>query len=469
MNVEPGAASGAGRLVKGLRESAEANITDTNIHGGIVRYGALAGAVLAAAAAVPAGTALAAGAPAPLTCATVSIGAQGAAVRVIQRTVGAVPDGIFGPHTRASIAAFQRAHHVPATGKVDAATWAALPRPVALAACSAPVSGTGVSAYCPAPSFGHSGLLVAVAQNAVHVSTDGLFGPITEGAVRHAQSAHHLRVTGVVDPHTWQALHLLGSPACTSMPRTPAPGGATTTKTGTKTGTGTKPSSDAAAQAAIHAEVLKMVAGLAADPGTPADVNSARALAFALSQRGKPYQWGGTGPASYDCSGLVLASYRAAGIELSRTAAEQYDSGAPVPLNRVQPGDIVFYASDLTRPATIYHDAIYLGHGLLVNAPFTGQKVRVEPLFTTDLLPTAERPSALLQLPVDLGDTGWSVRQLQADLDALGANLTVDGGDGPLTTAAVKRFQADAHLYTTGSVGPATWAVLANALRVHFS
>jgi cell wall-associated NlpC family hydrolase len=390
---------------------------------------------------------------------------------VIQREVGASPDGDFGPLTRASVSAFQRAHHLLATGRVDAATWAALPPAVALAACGSHVSATGSVTFCPTLAVRSTGPAVAVAQRAVRVATDGDFGPITRGAVEHAQVAHLLHVTGTVTPSTWRALGLVGTPACTRIPasrpvtRTPTPKPRPGPVPAPTRPSRPQPPSDAAQQGAIHAKVLRLVAGLRAEPGRAADANAERALQFALSQRGKPYRWGATGPSSYDCSGLVLAAYRSTGIGLLRTAAEQYTQGEQVALDHVQPGDIVFYASDLTKPGTIYHDAIYVGSDLIVNAPYTGQKVRVEGLFTTDLLPTAVRPSALLALPIRVGSTGWSVRQLQTNLDLLGADLAVDGDDGPLTAAAVEHFQRGARLTPNGLVDDTTWTALAAALK----
>ncbi|MGH9105683.1 MAG: C40 family peptidase [Acidimicrobiales bacterium] len=128
-----------------------------------------------------------------------------------------------------------------------------------------------------------------------------------------------------------------------------------------------------------------------APPGAPVEAGpggvtsggwwGSAAVRFALSQRGKPYVWGATGPYGYDCSGLAYASWRAAGVELPRTAAEQYGAGTHVPLSQVQPGDLVFWASDPAQPSTIYHVAISLGGDLTVQATETGQDVRVVQLW----------------------------------------------------------------------------------------
>lgn len=117
------------------------------------------------------------------------------------------------------------------------------------------------------------------------------------------------------------------------------------------------------------------------------------AVRFAMAQVGKPYIWGATGPYGYDCSGLALASWRAAGVYLPRTAAAQYYAGAHIPLSQVQPGDLIFWASDPSDPATIYHVAISLGGDSTVQATQTGQNVQVLGLWgTADLVPLATRP-----------------------------------------------------------------------------
>jgi cell wall-associated NlpC family hydrolase len=124
-----------------------------------------------------------------------------------------------------------------------------------------------------------------------------------------------------------------------------------------------------------------------------------RALSFALSQRGVPYVYGGEGPAGYDCSGLVQAAYRAAGIGLPRSAQEQYDAGPHVPAGvQVQPGDLVFFGGG---PGDVTHVGIAVRPGEMVDAPHTGASVRIESYPTSigaawgaDRYLGATRPSA---------------------------------------------------------------------------
>lgn len=102
---------------------------------------------------------------------------------------------------------------------------------------------------------------------------------------------------------------------------------------------------------------------------------AAKAIAFAHSQEGKPYVWGATGPDAYDCSGLMLRAYQAAGINLPRTSQEQYQAGALLPVREAQPGDLIFYAYDTADPATVHHVAMYLGNNKIVEAQQTGVPV----------------------------------------------------------------------------------------------
>jgi len=104
---------------------------------------------------------------------------------------------------------------------------------------------------------------------------------------------------------------------------------------------------------------------------------AAQALTFALAQLGKPYKWGGTGPDSFDCSGLTMRAYESAGIDLPHFAAFQYQASHPLTYSQLQPGDLLFWATDPHDSNTIYHEAIYLGAGRMVQAPKTGWDVMI--------------------------------------------------------------------------------------------
>ncbi|HVW40889.1 MAG TPA: NlpC/P60 family protein [Amycolatopsis sp.] len=126
----------------------------------------------------------------------------------------------------------------------------------------------------------------------------------------------------------------------------------------------------------------------------PPNQKASAAIAFALGEQGKPYVWGATGPSSYDCSGLMLRAYEAAGVTLDRVSADQYHDGAMLPARDAQPGDLLFWAYDPSNPNTIHHVAMYLGGGKIVEAQQTGVPVHVRPVsFDEDeLVPQAVRP-----------------------------------------------------------------------------
>jgi cell wall-associated NlpC family hydrolase len=119
---------------------------------------------------------------------------------------------------------------------------------------------------------------------------------------------------------------------------------------------------------------------------------AARAVAFARSQLGKPYLWGASGPSAYDCSGLVMAAYRRAGVWLPRVSRAQWDSGPHVGLGGLAPGDLVFFAYNPGDPGTIHHVGIYIGGGAMVEAPYSGASVRISSIGRPDYV-GAVRPT----------------------------------------------------------------------------
>ncbi|MEV2216243.1 C40 family peptidase [Streptomyces sp. NPDC050997] len=104
------------------------------------------------------------------------------------------------------------------------------------------------------------------------------------------------------------------------------------------------------------------------------DSRAAAAVSFAYSKLGSPYVWGATGPAAFDCSGLILAAYRSAGVSLPRTTYAQIGAGQRVSRSELRPGDLVFFYSGIS------HVGLYVGNGQMIHAPNPSAPVRVAPI-----------------------------------------------------------------------------------------
>ncbi|MFJ7969576.1 NlpC/P60 family protein [Streptomyces sp. NPDC096324] len=104
------------------------------------------------------------------------------------------------------------------------------------------------------------------------------------------------------------------------------------------------------------------------------------ALRYAVEQIGKPYEWGAEGPKAYDCSGLTSQSWERAGRPIPRTSQEQWAELPRVPLDELRPGDLVIYFPEAT------HVALYLGDGMVVQAPRPGARIKVSPIAANPLL-----------------------------------------------------------------------------------
>jgi cell wall-associated NlpC family hydrolase len=104
---------------------------------------------------------------------------------------------------------------------------------------------------------------------------------------------------------------------------------------------------------------------------------AAAVILYAVEQLGKPYQWGGTGPDAFDCSGLAMMAYRAAGIVIPRTSQDQWAAGLRVSSGREQPGDLVFFAGADGTPQAPGHVGIVIGGGEMIEAYAADFPIRV--------------------------------------------------------------------------------------------
>ncbi len=112
-------------------------------------------------------------------------------------------------------------------------------------------------------------------------------------------------------------------------------------------------------------------------PPDPGGERGMQAATLAIEQIGRPYQYGGETPAGFDCSGLVQYVYGQLGVSLPRTVAGQTRAGRSIPVNRLRPGDLLFFRTEGSR---ISHVGIFVGDGNFVHAPRRGQPVRRQQL-----------------------------------------------------------------------------------------
>jgi cell wall-associated NlpC family hydrolase len=110
------------------------------------------------------------------------------------------------------------------------------------------------------------------------------------------------------------------------------------------------------------------------------------AVQWAYRELGKPYVWAAAGPNSFDCSGLTMYVWGKAGVALGHFTGDQWNEGTHVSQSQLEPGDLVFFAYNVHNPATIHHVGIYVGGGNMIDAPFTGADVRVEPYDRSDFI-----------------------------------------------------------------------------------
>jgi cell wall-associated NlpC family hydrolase len=175
----------------------------------------------------------------------------------------------------------------------------------------------------------------------------------------------------------------------------------------------------------------------------PSAATAARTVVgWAEQQLGKPYQWAAAGPGSFDCSGLTMDALAQAGIAVTHNANAQWRQtmADPVPENRLAAGDLVFFAGadgTLTAPG---HVGIYVGDGEIIDAPFTGAKVRFDPLTSIGGYVGATDP--------------------YASAPAAGAAAPVPFGAAPATPATLNQYQSYARTLVASMWGPGQFGYL---------
>jgi cell wall-associated NlpC family hydrolase len=117
-------------------------------------------------------------------------------------------------------------------------------------------------------------------------------------------------------------------------------------------------------------------AGQAGSPAPASSSGAAAAVQFAYAQLGEPYVWAAAGPSSWDCSGLTMMAWQAAGVSLPHSSAAQAAATRPVSRSELQPGDLVFFYSPIS------HVGIYIGGGQMIDAPHPGATVRITSIST---------------------------------------------------------------------------------------
>jgi cell wall-associated NlpC family hydrolase len=109
------------------------------------------------------------------------------------------------------------------------------------------------------------------------------------------------------------------------------------------------------------------------------------ALRAALTQLGKPYVWGGASPSvGFDCSGLVMWAYAQVGVSLEHFTGDQWNEGVHIPRSQLKPGDLLFFFADIS------HVGMYVGNGMMINAPTFGQPVQIQAIYWPEFVGAVE-------------------------------------------------------------------------------
>jgi len=259
---------------------------------------------------------------------------------------------------RRARAATQRAN-LPTSRKVGFAVAAtALIAPLAQQTAFAQQTTTATAAQSGGLlKKGSRGPAVAALQRQLGIAADGVFGRQTRAAVKAFQGRNGLIVDGIVGPQTRAALGG-GTPTSTGGNRGPKPSRTVTIAVQQKLGLSVDGAYGPITRAAVKSfqarhglevdgvvgPVTMAALGISgASAPAPGSGGGGSTVSFARSVIGTPYAYAGNGPGAYDCSGLTVAAFRAAGISLPRTSFAQFGMGAPVSRANIQAGDLVFF------------------------------------------------------------------------------------------------------------------------------
>jgi len=159
--------------------------------------------------------------------------------------------------------------------------------------------------------------------------------------------------------------------------------------------------------------------------GTAYSAVAGAALDVARAQLGDPYLWGAQGPDAFDCSGLVVYAYGAAGVALPRTADAQFRALAAIPSGEARPGDLVFFHDSPAPGSHVHHVGFYVGDGTILHAPHPGAVVRYERIWSSWVTygRVAASPSAGAEEPGNTTDAGTAGASSLGDLRVVDANI----------------------------------------------
>lgn len=327
-------------------------------------------------------------------------------------------DGIFGPTLLTSVKSYQMHDGLTADGIVGPLTWGKLESASPSPSAAAAPTFTTASNFLQLGSTGPAVVKLQQLLNAqgYHLAADGVFGALTDTALRNFQASHGITVDGIAGPQTFSLLNNTATasysvnppatvappaPSTSAFPQMGSVGPEVTklqqalTAAGFST-QGIDGNFGAHTQAALLA--FQQAAHIAVDgiagPQTWSALNAAVAqhqaevsrgtvssqgmavAGYALEYRGYRYVYGGTSPSQgFDCSGFTQWVFQRFGVSLPRTSFSQWNVGTHISFSQLQPGDLVFFTTD---GQFADHVGVYLGNGQFISATTPSQGVLVE-------------------------------------------------------------------------------------------